>query len=325
MKKSSLLRFLPAGPLVLGFGLSLLLACAAEPKSSVPSKATGGVTTTATGGAPTRTGGVAATGGAPVVVTKSPPSPNCTDTSSASNLLTTQFAGTYIPTENGTQKNYRCNPNWWNRNVSFNGQSVAVDGLGFTVKNPNRIGSSDNNPIGYPAIFIGSYSGSTTKLSNLPKQVSALTKVNTVFQTNANTMGSHDYNVAYDVWFTPSSAVLGTNESAPPAGGAYLMVWYFKPDNRQPRGSNRYPNKTIPGIPGTWDVWIDSTNPPCISYVANTKVESMDFDLNNFIQDSVKNSYGITSSMYLSIIFAGFEIWGGSDGLQAKAFCADVK
>jgi hypothetical protein len=28
--------------------------------------------------------------------------------------------------------------------------------------------------------------------------------------------------------------------------------------------------------------------------------------------------------MYLSIVFAGFEIWGGGDGLQAKAFCANV-
>ncbi len=29
--------------------------------------------------------------------------------------------------------------------------------------------------------------------------------------------------------------------------------------------------------------------------------------------------------MYLSIIFAGFEVWGGGDGLQVKQFCANVQ
>jgi hypothetical protein len=29
--------------------------------------------------------------------------------------------------------------------------------------------------------------------------------------------------------------------------------------------------------------------------------------------------------MYLNIVFAGFEIWGGNDGLQVKQFCASVK
>jgi hypothetical protein len=52
---------------------------------------------------------------------------------------------------------------------------------------------------------------------------------------------------------------------------------------------------------------------------------SLQFDLNNFIQDAVTSGYGVTSSQYLSIIFAGFEVWGGADGLQEKAFCANVK
>jgi hypothetical protein len=39
----------------------------------------------------------------------------------------------------------------------------------------------------------------------------------------------------------------------------------------------------------------------------------------------VTNRYGVTNSQYLSIIFAGFEVWGGNDGLQLKQFCANVK
>jgi hypothetical protein len=102
------------------------------------------------------------------------------------------------------------------------------------------------------------------------------------------------------------------------------MVWYFKPGNRQPRGAVAYTRHAVSGLSGAWDVWIDSSNPPCISYVSTSVIETLDFDLNAFIQDAVKNGYGITSSMYLSLIFAGFEIWGGGNGLQAKAFCASV-
>jgi hypothetical protein len=102
------------------------------------------------------------------------------------------------------------------------------------------------------------------------------------------------------------------------------MVWLFKPTDRQPRGFNTHPGQTVPGIPGTWDVWVDSSNPPCISYVSSKPLDELAFDLNDFIQDSVANSYGITRSMYLSIIFGGFEIWGGADGIKAKAFCANV-
>ena len=85
-----------------------------------------------------------------------------------------------------------------------------------------------------------------------------------------------------------------------------------------------YSRHTVSGLPGTWDVWIDNTDPLCISYVSTSVLEKLDFDLNTFIQDSVGNRYGITSSMFLSIVFAGFEIWGGGNGLQTKAFCANV-
>ena len=102
------------------------------------------------------------------------------------------------------------------------------------------------------------------------------------------------------------------------------MVWLFKPSDRQPRGALEYPAQTVSGLPGTWDVWVDHTNPPCISYVSTQPIEALEFDLNHVIQDSVKNGYGITDSMYLSIVFAGLEVWGGGDGLQIRKFCVNV-
>ena len=44
------------------------------------------------------------------------------------------------------------------------------------------------------------------------------------------------------------------------------------------------------------------------------------------IQDAITNKYGsINTNQYLSIIFAGFEVWGGGDGLKVNRFCANVK
>jgi hypothetical protein len=58
--------------------------------------------------------------------------------------------------------------------------------------------------------------------------------------------------------------------------------------------------------------------------VSTTPLDGLEFDLDDFIKDAVAKSYGLTSSMYLSIVFGGFEIWGESDGIQLSQFCATV-
>jgi cellulose 1,4-beta-cellobiosidase len=148
--------------------------------------------------------------------------------------------------------------------------------------------------------------------------------VPTVFSTNASSLDRSNLNAAYDVWFTANGTALTASQSTPGAGGAYLMVWLFKPSGRQPRGSATVTSHAVSGVPGTWTVWIDNTDPPCISYVSTGSLDALSFDLNYFIKDSVNNGYGLTSSMYLNIVFAGFEIWGGGNGLQTKQFCATV-
>ncbi len=155
--------------------------------------------------------------------------------------------------------------------------------------------------------------------------MSAITSVPPVFSTNSSDLDTSNFNAAYDVWFTQSGSPLPPTSYSPGQGGAYLMVWLFKPANRQPRGSIAAAARTVDGVPGTWNVWFDPTGAaPCVSYVSSTPLDSLSFDLNRFIRDSVTNQYGITDSMYLSIVFAGFEIWNGGDGLQANQFCAKV-
>lgn len=308
--------------------IAVAASCAAAPTNTSPGNGganrggapgTGGKTTAGTGGKPTGTGGATGAGGS----SQPPGSIDCTDTSSTSVTINSANGGSLITT--GTSKTYYVQANWWG---SYTGnETEQVSGLGFTIGNPTgAVTPSKNDPMGFPSIFIGSYAGHTTTGSNLPKQVSALTTVPTIFSTNADQKGISNYNATYDVWFTATGTPLSINQYNPGAGGAYLMIWLFRPSDRQPRGKILATGSIIKGVSGAWDVWYDNTtNPPCVSYVSSDKLASLQFDLNNFIQDAVSGGYGVTSSQYLSIIFAGFEVWGGADGLQAKSFCANVK
>ena len=272
-----------------------------------------------TGGAPGTGGkgtGGSGTGGARTTV----PSGTCPDvTTSVSYSINQQYGNGIIAVDNNANKNYNFMSNWWS---AFSNQSEDIKGIGFTLH--NTASSSSNNPLGFPSMFIGSYMGKGTKGSNLPKQVNALSSVPTFIHSNATSLDTSNFNVTYDVWFTSSSSLV--TGSSPGSGGAYLMVWLFKPSKRQPRGTIALDGDVIAGVPGTWTVWYDgATNPPCVSFVSTTPLSNLDFDLNNFIQEAVDNKWGVTNSQYLSIVFGGTEVWGGGDGLQIKEFCADVK
>ncbi len=249
-------------------------------------------------------------------------SPDCTDSSISSGKLTQQYGGATISTQAGG-KSYYLHSNWW---YEFDGQTIDYNGLSFTVTDTAgaAVSVTDGNPLGYPSLFIGSYTGHATTGSKLPVAVSAITSVPTVFSTNAADQNMAHHNAAYDVWLTAQSTALGVSDYTPGPGGAYLMVWMFDPTNRQPRGSRVASRAVVDGVEGTWDIWVDRTDPACISYVSSTPRNGLAFDLNHFIRESVDNARGITDSMYLSIIFAGFEIWGGGNGLSVKNFCASV-
>ena len=315
--------------------LALALAATAASclaKDPVTSPGTGGTSnggTTSKGGTTgkggtTSTGGKSGSGGATsnggTTSSSIPSVVDCTDTSTYSSLVTGQYGATQIPLDGNSNKNYEMQANWWGNPPTA--PQEQLNGLGFGIS--GSVSASSNSVIGYPSVFIGSYQTKASKGSNLPKQISSLTSVPTIFSTNVDSMGIASYSAAYDVWLTAnSSAVTG---SSPGTDGAYLMVWLFKPSNRQPRGSAIANGRLVDGVSGSWTVWADTTNPPCVSYVSDAKLSELQSDLNDFIQDAIKQKYGnIKSSQYLSIIFAGFEVWGGGDGLQVKRFCANVK
>jgi hypothetical protein len=222
-------------------------------------------------------------------------------------------------------RNYVIQNNVWGDNTS---QQIKFNGTTYEIvmQTGNNVssGPSAMGPVSYPSVFIGSNYDRTTAGSILPIQISAIKSVKTAWSIDRGTSGT--FNASYDVWFSTNAS--GDKEA--PSGG-YLMVWYYKPADAQPIGSilNDGHGVTIPGVQGSWDVWLGpntgNSNRPVISYVTTSPINDMEFDLNAFIQDAVKRPGALQSGWYLSNVFAGFEIWNGGVGLKTKAFYAIVE
>ena len=207
---------------------------------------------------------------------------------------------------------------------------VVAYGGDFFFKMTTQMASRPTTgaPTGFPSMFIGANSRNSTMGSNLPKAISALTTVPTTWVWNDNgTLAdttTNVYNVAYDVWFSTNAA--GEPTASGPSGG-YLMVWLYDPPAAEPIGGDpMVEDVTIPGVSGTWDIWIGLNGTrPCISYVRTETTLALSFDLNAFIKDAVMNRPNtIDAGWHLTNIFTGFEIWTGGVGLESTAFCAIV-
>jgi hypothetical protein len=104
--------------------------------------------------------------------------------------------------------------------------------------------------------------------------------------------------------------------------------------------SNGSNPKRVASIGGRdWDVWVgprmsvsagtDDQNRPVITYVAKTIITNFSADLRPFFDDAVLNaeadqaaggtSQAFSSAWLLTDVFAGFEVWTGSDGVGLKA------
>lgn len=202
-------------------------------------------------------------------------------------------------------------------------------GNSFTVTKQTGNRAANGAPVAYPSLFVGSDGGhgAGTAGSNLPKQVSSLSDVPTAWSWTPPSGG--EYNVAYDVWFSPNGADQG------PGNRSFLMVWFHKTGGVYAEGEGEGHSAGTFSIGGkNFNVYVSTQfeGRPIISYVATSQITEWSFDLNDFITDSLTRSStgnggkpAITSNLYLTNIFAGFEIWSGSQNIKTNAFCAEVK
>jgi hypothetical protein len=164
----------------------------------------------------------------------------------------------------------------------------------------------------------------------MPRQISQIQSITTTFRYSG---GSGSYNACYDIWFANSAP---TTEYQDGING-FAMVWLRDPGDRQPIGSVVANNVMIGGQ--AWNVWVGPrgdgpngyNNAPVVSYVNptqddNSRAQSFtNKNLKEFIQHATTVSGGLNANMYLTDIFAGFEIWNGGPGLKVDEFTAVVQ
>jgi hypothetical protein len=204
---------------------------------------------------------------------------------------------------------------------------ITYNGPTFTIANFTGSAATSGAPMGYPSLFIGSAGGDgqATGGSNLAKQVSALTDVPTAWRWSGT---GTEFNVAYDVWFAPGAGDQG------PGSRSFLMVWLHKTAGVYAEGEGEGHSggqATINGKSFSTYVSQQFEGRPIISYVASTTISEWSFDLNDFITDAktrtstAQSTPVISDSLYLTNVFAGFEVWSGVSNLKTDKFCIQVK
>jgi hypothetical protein len=272
-------------------------------------------------------------------VSQAPPLPASFSTGNISGSLEEVAERAVVADGNG--RKYIVQNNAWGATSSNGSQVINYTNNGFTIARQSAP-SNGNVPVSFPSIFIGAngYQGGDGSLSTritdrLPRRISQINSIETRFAHNAT---NGDYNATYDVWFADQAPV-GEYETAT---GAFLMVWTYKPQNRNAIGTVVQQQVNIGGQ--TWqlvagrrseggDSNAADADSPVISYIKQgAALTDYAFDLNDFIQDAVQRSQsgqlnGLTfsSELFLTDVFAGFEIWNGGSNLSVNAFTVDVQ
>jgi hypothetical protein len=249
-----------------------------------------------------------------------------------SGTLSTKFARASVTGADG--KSYIVQNNAWNSASAEGAQVLQFTGNSFQVARQSAGGAGDV-PLGFPSIYVGrngfrgaNDSLTTTLNDHLPIQVSAIQSVQTRFSHNAT---SGDANATYDVWFAAQPPT-GEYQTA---SGAFLMVWTYKPGNRNAIGGfggGGAQTAMVDGKP--WNLFVGGRaeagdpgagNAQVISYVVpGAALADYTFDLNLFIKDAVTRGL-LSPTMYLTDVFAGFEIWSGGSGLRINDFTVNVQ
>jgi hypothetical protein len=203
-------------------------------------------------------------------------------------------------------------------------------------------------PASYPSIYKGCHWGQCSEGwgAPFPMKVSEIASLPSSWEVDLGLAGTDPdaaFNVAYDIWLDQNtSGDLPDNpEDVDQNDGAEIMIWlnnrgYDEVSNSEnpirPAGTLVQDSLVIPGVPGTWDVWIepeagDDVHWRIISYVREDRVTLMDFDSKLFLEDAMTRDCGdgmcVHPSWWLTSVQAGFEIWSNGEGLTSEIFTVE--
>jgi xyloglucan-specific endo-beta-1,4-glucanase len=120
-----------------------------------------------------------------------------------------------------------------------------------------------------------------------------------------------NYDVAYDVFFSPSSD--------PSSPSAELMVW-IGGSGDTPAGSQIASNVTLGGMPGTWNVWSGNVGWPVYSFVRTQGVNSFSGNLQPFVYYLAYAHSYIPQSWFILDMQFGCEVRQASGEFFDKSF-----
>jgi len=222
-------------------------------------------------------------------------------------------------------QNYIIQNNNWG-NPSGSNQTLSYKGNSFKIT--ETTGTGQSAPASFPSIYIGNNGNtangvfSTKPGDNLPLQISAIKSINSTFRYSPAISGA--INATYDIWFAKTAPATEYKDGI----DGFVMIWTHFPNGKMPisMSGSKVATKSIASM--DWDVYVGPRGPspsggtsqaPVVSFVnpnrgdsaaANDRAQSFkNVDIKKFIEAA--SEYGITSNMYLTDVFAGFEIWDG--------------
>ena len=193
-------------------------------------------------------------------------------------------------------------------------QCINVTNTGFAITSAAH-NLSGGAPGAYPAVYAGCHYANCSTGSGLPLQVSdsrfatIATSVSMSYPNNNSV-----YDASYDIWFDPTPRTDGQNT------GAELMVWINHTGSVQPAGS-KVGTASIAGA--NWDVWLGRSSWNIVSYVRQSTVSSINFNVASFYRDMVNRGYA-QNSWYITSVQAGFEPWVNGTGLAVNNFSYSI-
>ncbi|WP_426502768.1 GH12 family glycosyl hydrolase domain-containing protein [Dactylosporangium sp. McL0621] len=194
-------------------------------------------------------------------------------------------------------------------------QCINVTSTGFAVTSAVHNLPQNGAPAAYPSVYAGCHYGACTSGSGLPLAVSdsrfgtISTSVGMSYPNNGSV-----YDASYDVWFDPTPRTDGQNT------GAELMVWLNKTGSVHAAGSQV---GTVNIAGANWDVWYGNYGWNVVSYVRQSPVSSINFNVSSFYRDMVNRGYA-QNSWYITSVQAGFEPWVNGTGLAVNDFSYSI-
>jgi hypothetical protein len=190
-------------------------------------------------------------------------------------------------------------------------ETLTFDETAFTVTNVSS-DHADDDIATFPSVYLGSLYYMDSADSSLPKQVSTIRSIALTFNDNADkVLGS--FNAVCAAWLNTSAERQGDV-----ATGGFVEIWFYPHSGQTPFGTIIQHGATVPGVTGTWDVWLGSdAGLLSMVYERTEPITSFDGDLNPFLVDATQRPNGLPGTWYLAALLTGFEIANGGTGLHA--------